>query len=91
MAGSWAHMTTKSGKFCGTRYLENLGDCYEALEECYGMVQLLAQVLADARAAGDPAGADLQALRREIIAQVSEHYEDGLKIGGMASRRIFGE
>lgn len=42
MAGSYRHITTKSGKFRGTELLDNMGDAYEALEECFGMIQLLA-------------------------------------------------
>lgn len=50
MAGSWRHMTTKSGKLRSnesfTAMIENLGDAYEAAEECYGMVWYLAAQLA---------------------------------------------
>lgn len=49
MAGSWNHMTTKKGKLRSNesmrQMLENGGDVYEALEECYGMVWQLASQL----------------------------------------------
>jgi hypothetical protein len=47
MAGSYHHMTTRSGKllnnesFCDM--IENLGDAYEAAEDCYGMIWWLAR------------------------------------------------
>lgn len=42
MAGSYDHIVDKEGRFIGTRLIDNLGDAYEALEECYGMIQWLA-------------------------------------------------
>ena len=42
MAGSYSHITSKSGKFIGTSLLDNMGDAYEALQECFGMIQVLA-------------------------------------------------
>lgn len=42
MAGSWKHLVTKKGKFRGVSLIDNLGDAYEALEECYGMIHWLA-------------------------------------------------
>jgi hypothetical protein len=51
MAGSWRHMTTKTGQlrnnadFCSM--IENLGDAYETAEECYGMIWWLAGMLVD--------------------------------------------
>lgn len=42
MAGSYSHITTKKGKFRGISLIDNLGDAYEALEECFGMIQVLA-------------------------------------------------
>jgi hypothetical protein len=48
MAGSWNHITGNGGKFIGVRLIDNLGDAYEALEECYGMVHVLASRLAAA-------------------------------------------
>lgn len=43
MAGSFAHVTDKkTGKFLGTRLLDTLGDCGEALEEMHVMLYILA-------------------------------------------------
>lgn len=78
MAGSWNHMTTRSGKllnnknFCGM--IENLGDAYEAAEECYGMVQVLAHQLA----LTDPGTRD----RREWVRWAAAHHDEGLGFGG---------
>ena len=41
MAGSWGHIVADDGRFRGTELIENLGDAYEALEECYGIVMVL--------------------------------------------------
>lgn len=42
MAGSWQHVVNANGTFIDNdRFpdmIENLGDAYEALEECYGMI-----------------------------------------------------
>lgn len=82
MAGSWNHMTTRSGKlrnnesFCDL--VENLGDAYEAAEECYGMVNYLAAVLAD----------ELPGVsRQDLIRRAEEHYKEGLDIGGVQRPR----
>ena len=82
MAGSWQHMTTKSGKlrnnetFCGM--IENLGDAYEAAGECYGMVQWLAAELARGSTAVS---------RKQWIEFAEQRYEDGLRIGGIQKAR----
>lgn len=88
MAGSWAHMTTKSGKLRSnesfTDMIENLGDAYEAAEECYGMVWFLAEAIAyrdDMLHLGSrrpPRDKILDAIR-----QAEANYRDGLKIGGV--------
>lgn len=41
MAGSYRHITDKDNKFLGVDYLDNLGDAYEALEECHAMIEYL--------------------------------------------------
>lgn len=80
MAGSWQHMTTKSGKlrnnetFCDM--IENLGDAYEAAEECYGMIQYLAQIYS-MDIPGGPWSPE------ELIKLAQEHYKDGLRLGGV--------
>lgn len=81
MAGSWQHMTTRQGKllnnerFCGM--IENLGDAYEAAEECFGMIWWLASELAELTGAS----------RRDIIAEAEGHYRDGLRLGGVQPSR----
>lgn len=41
MAGSYSHITNEDGSFRGIDLIDNMGDAYEALEECYGMIQWL--------------------------------------------------
>ena len=41
MAGSYRHITNPDGSFLGTELIGNLRDAYEALEECYLMIQHL--------------------------------------------------
>lgn len=41
MAGSYRHITDSRGEFIGTDLLDHLGDAYEALEECWEMIQCL--------------------------------------------------
>lgn len=43
MAGSYRHITTDENVFRGVQFLDNLCDAYEALEECYLMIQWLTQ------------------------------------------------
>lgn len=89
MAGSWRHMTTKSGKlrnnetFCGM--IENLGDAYEAAGECYGMIWWLAAEYA----AQSSWGAEQVTRERclEIIRQAEANHETGLKLGGVQRDR----
>ena len=64
MAGSYGHIVGKDGGFRGVDLIDNLGDAYEALEECYGMIWWLAQ-----QQGGNPT---------EAIGQAEEHYKDGL-------------
>lgn len=47
MAGSYSHITNDDGTFRGADLLDHLGDAYEALEECYGMIWYLADGDAD--------------------------------------------
>jgi hypothetical protein len=77
MAGSWDHMTTDGGKlrnndtFCGM--IENLGDAYEAAEECFGMVQYLAAQLEGVSNTN----------QAYWIRQAKQHYLEGLELGGV--------
>ena len=41
MAGSYSHIVDGDNKFIGVELIDNLGDAYEALEECYGMISHL--------------------------------------------------
>lgn len=85
MAGSYRHITTDSGKFCGTKYLDHMGDAHGALEECYGMIQWLADQLAGTDGLRDTPDHHNR-LRKEYIKLAEESYKDGLKIGGMTKK-----
>jgi hypothetical protein len=80
-------MTTKSGKlrnnesFCGM--IENLGDAYEAAEECYGMIWWLASEMARETMTPFPERDDVLVMIREAEA----HYKDGLALGGVQRSR----
>jgi hypothetical protein len=75
-------MTTKSGKlrnntsFCGM--IENLGDAYEAAEECYGMVWWMARALSER----EP---DIS--REQWIARAEQNCREGLRLGGVQRSR----
>jgi hypothetical protein len=92
MAGSWRHMTTGSGllrsneSFCDM--IENLGDAYEAAEECYGMIWWLARQLEQLE--NFPMTAPAVHTRHqvlEIIKRAQENYKSGLKDGGVQKPR----
>jgi hypothetical protein len=91
MAGSWNHMTTKSGKFRSnetfTDLIENGGDAYEAAKECYGMVQYLASRMSRAVIGPDGPQAELDILRKSLIEEAQANYKEGLKIGGVQRPR----
>lgn len=42
MAGSYKHMINHKGDFIGTRLIDSGRDTFEALEECYDMIQYMA-------------------------------------------------
>jgi hypothetical protein len=83
MAGSWRHMTATQGRFLNnenfTGMIGNLGDAYEAAEECYGMVWWLAETIAG------PGATRAQILG--VIRRAEEHYLDGLRLGGRQRER----
>jgi len=82
MAGSWDHMVDDAGQFTGTTALENLGDCYEALEQCYGMVWYLVSRMTDDDRLGSFA----------LIEAARAHSRDGIaRSPGLAERRYFGQ
>lgn len=41
MAGSYKHIVDDNNNFIGIDLIDNLGDAYEALEECYLMIKQL--------------------------------------------------
>lgn len=41
MAGSYEHIVNDDGSFRGHALLDHMGDAWEALEECYWMIQHL--------------------------------------------------
>lgn len=81
MAGSWRHMTTRSGmlrnneSFCDM--IENPGDAYGAAGECFGMVYWLA----------DQAAAATGGARTDFVQQAVAHYKEGLRLGGVQQPR----
>jgi hypothetical protein len=87
MAGSWYHITDDDGRFAGTARLDNMADACEALEQCYGMVQVLADRLAGAGVrtslllGGIPARLLLRGIptRQQCIAYAEDHYREGLE------------
>lgn len=85
MAGSWNHMTTGDGRFRNNEsfngMLENGGDCYEAAEECFGMVQYLADAMAGITQVGG--GMFVPRTRAELINEARENYRHGLRVGGV--------
>jgi hypothetical protein len=88
MAGSFRHMTTKHGKLRNnesfTDLIENLGDAYEAAEECFGMIWVLAaQVTRQSAGTSSPT-------REQILATIRRaevNYQEGLGIGGVQRHR----
>ena len=80
-------MTTSSGKLRSnetfTNLIENLGDAYEAAEECYGMVQWLADWLAVCQAGSTASAESLARDRKRIIREAQQCYREGLAIGGV--------
>lgn len=88
MAGSWTHMTTRSGKLRNnksfTQMIENLGDAYEAAGECYGMIWWLAAQLAPET---DGHERETREAAGIWVMTAKEHYRDGLRIGGVQRER----
>lgn len=72
MAGSYLHVVDSQGRLKSptdlNQSLENGGDVYEAVEEMYGMIWMLARVAAD----GDSAEAT------EMVENVRRLYRTGL-------------
>lgn len=70
-------MTGRTGRllsnenFCNN--IENLGDAYEAAEECFGMVWWLA---------GQLAQDDTRVSAAQWVERAEQNYKDGLRLGG---------
>jgi hypothetical protein len=84
-------MTTETGKllnnenFCGM--VENLGDAYEASEECFGMIWWLAGCVAKFEA--DERGVS-DVYRDEVlgvIKRAASNHKEGLKLGDRQRER----
>lgn len=43
MAGSYRHITDENNKFKGIELINDLGDAYEALEECWHIIDILSK------------------------------------------------
>lgn len=93
MAGSWDHMTTTPGgkllnneKFCGM--IENLGDAYEAAEDCYGMVWWLADQLANLIYSNGPEKPSRE-FTLGLVEQAASHenIKIGIRLGGRQRER----
>jgi hypothetical protein len=84
-AGSYRHMTLPSGRLRSNEsfngQIENGGDAYEAAEECYGMIWWLARSLAEKYGYTDRAAA------ARFVKEAQEHYQDGLRFGGVQRER----
>jgi hypothetical protein len=83
MAGSYNHITTAKGKFRGTQLIDNLGDAYEALEECYGMIWALAHgwdaQLQQDRGVGPRSDEEEAADIAALVEEARENYQAGLQ------------
>jgi hypothetical protein len=89
VAGSWRHMTAENGKLLNSEnfagMVENLGDAYEAAEECYGMIWWLARALAERwpeESENPPRDKVL-----DVIRQAAANYKDGVRAGGVQRSR----
>jgi hypothetical protein len=89
MAGSWRHMTTEQGEllnnenFCGM--IENVGDAYEAAEECFGMIWWLASAFEESAEWGSVTHTREMVL--DTIRRAQDHYREGLELGGVQRPR----
>lgn len=81
MAGSYAHMTTDSGKLRNVGgfhgMLDTGGDVYEAAEECFGMVHWLAKQLESFT----------NIPRADWVSQAQANHAEGLRLGGVQKPR----
>lgn len=79
MAGSYKHVVTRGGNLVSNerfvQMIENLGDAYEAVEEMYGMLWMLASLVTP-----DPEG------QVEWVKWAQENYRVGLTIAKKSNR-----
>jgi hypothetical protein len=79
MAGSWGHMTTETGQLANPAHFHDMldtgGDVYEAALQCFGMVNWLAEQLAQA----SPGNLN----RYEAIEDAIAHSREGAALGGV--------
>ena len=86
MAGSYNHVTPYGGKLLGPgrfpQFIENLGDAYETVEEMYGMIWALADMIVDAveveRGITFPAEVQREA-RKFYVDQAQENWKRGFE------------
>lgn len=80
-------MTTGDGRLRSNEtfsgMLENGGDCYEAAEECFGMVHYLAAQMASMTRVGG--GMFVAKTAGELVEEARQNYEHGLALGGVQS------
>jgi phage terminase Nu1 subunit (DNA packaging protein) len=74
MAGSYAALTDRQGRYAGAGLVEDGGDAEEMARDCYGMIQWLADRLA-AAAGGH---------KDSWIEQAALNSREGLAIGGVS-------
>jgi hypothetical protein len=83
-------MTTGKGKLLNnenfTGMIENLGDAYEAAEECHGMIWYLAAELA-ATLSRDGLQEPVRQDSLDLIEDAQIHYKEGLELGGVQRPR----
>ena len=91
MAGSWRHMTTKSGELRNPEtfngMIENGGDAYEAAQQCFGMIWYLAGMMATDLNWTELTGPPSREQVLGVIAEAEAHYQDGLRLGGVQRDR----
>lgn len=79
MAGSYLHVinqedgTLEEAMMCSEGQIENLGDAYEAIEEMYGMIWVLALGITEAK------GGDPQSYPAELVEWARKNYKNGLE------------
>lgn len=87
MAGSWEHMNTLKGELRNNEtfvdMIDNLGDAYEAAEECYGMIWWLAGQVVNLTGSAGESYPPARERCLEVIRQAMDHHLEGLDMGGV--------